>query len=188
MVDLSIVVCCYLQEEYVIEAFRSAKNQQFKGSFEVSIHHDHCAVGMGTGASAARNLAISLTSGRRIVILDADDRLPTNYAQTLWDGMEKHPHSFAGCPVQFVSGPTLVRFSLPNPGVYTLADLKDDLPIPVSSMFDRAAWREIDGYSCNWKACEDTEFWLRMLAFGYSYIHTEKTCLIKNNPDRKSVV
>lgn len=171
----------------MVEAWHSAKNQQFKGSFEVIIHHDHCSVGMGTGASNARNTAIGLTSGRRIVIIDADDRLPQNYAQTLWDGMEKHPRSFAGCPVHFISGPVLARFGLPAPGVYRQDDLRDDLPIPVSAMFDRSAWEEVGGYSLTFHACEDSEFWCRLLIADYKYVYSEKTCLLKNNPaDSKS--
>jgi glycosyltransferase involved in cell wall biosynthesis len=181
-VDVSICVTCYMQEKYVTDAFWSAKNQKFSGTFEVLMQHDNCHNGKGRGASEARNEIINIAKGNYIVLLDADDRLPTNYIQALWSSLDpEHNDEFAGCPVQFISGNKLERFGDLNPKAYKLRDFIYGCPIPVSAMFSKEMFRRVEGFDPKVLSQEDRNFWYSILKLGYSYVHTQSTCLLKNN-------
>lgn len=183
-VDVSILIGCYMQERWLDHAFWSATNQRFGGTFDVAIYHDHCSSGNGIGASWNRNRAIAAAAGKYIVLLDADDMLPVNYLQALWQAIlcassKTRKSAFAGCPVQFISGNVLERIGNLEDGIYALNGADGDLvkEVPLSAMFPRTALR----FDQEVAVMEDWDFWLALGAAGYSYVHTNYTCLLKNN-------
>src|SRR5215471_9406738 len=185
--DVTSIVGCFMQEQYVEKAYWSAVNQDYvAGDIEVIIYHDNCSIGQGTGASNARNTAIGQANHDWIICLDADDLLPSNYVSTLMNtGLEVMgwgPQWFVGCPVQFISGRDLARFGDAPTGGYGLKDFKASVPhIPAAAMFAKEAWRSVGGYEKGLPTMEDFEFWYRLMDAGCSYYHTTDTVLLKNN-------
>jgi glycosyltransferase involved in cell wall biosynthesis len=180
---VSIIVGCFMQEEYVAKAYWSAVNQDYP-NVEVIVNHDGCTGPKpGRGASAARNYAIEeIATGEYVICLDADDLLPSNYVSTLMEMMGGNDKCFAGCPVQFITGKTLARFGNMEYGEYGIDAFKYSVPqIPAAAMFPIQGWIQVFGYDTNMVTMEDFDFWYRLLSFGYSYYHTMDTCLLKTN-------
>lgn len=109
--DVSIIVPVYNSEQYIKRALDSALQQKFKGEFEVIIVNDGSSDTSGSvckeylaefydqliylehkenrGVSAARNTAMDLMRGEYFTFLDADDILPANAIQKMYDLAEE---------------------------------------------------------------------------------------------------
>ena len=106
--DISVIIPVYNKKEYVEQCLRSVLAQQF-GSFEVIAVDDGSTDGSGDicdriaaedprlrvahvangGVTAARRHGTGMASGRYITFADADDRMPQNALQRLFDAIER---------------------------------------------------------------------------------------------------
>lgn len=109
--DVSIIVPVYNSEQYIQRALDSALQQKFKGELEVIVVNDGSSDNSGSickeylaefydqliyleykenrGVSAARNTAMDLMRGEYFTFLDADDILPANAIQKMYDLAEE---------------------------------------------------------------------------------------------------
>jgi hypothetical protein len=184
---VSLINVCYLQEQYIADAYWSCKRQLCKVPTEAFIYHDNCLVGRGDGPATARNTASRFAKGNWLLFNDGDNYLPSNFIQTLWEAKEEVIHTYCdekliiGCPVQFISGRDLARISNRPPGVYELQDFQDSVDISISSLFPAAALDEVGGFEEKFTPAEDVEFWIKLMKKGYRYVQTWGTCLLKTN-------
>lgn len=116
------------------------------------------------GPAAARNLAISVSSGRYILPLDADDLIDATYVEKAVAVLDAQPEvGIVYCKADKFgaeSGP----WNLP---AYTLRELVIDNVIFVTSLFRRADWEQVGGFSeALTLGVEDYDFWIKIVALG----------------------
>lgn len=105
---VSIVIPVHNRTEYLADAIRSVKNQDYE-NYEVIVIDDGSTQNQEVikaicedhglkyfrqrkqGVSAARNMGIKVSSGEYIVFLDADDRILTHKLKSQAEFLEQHP-------------------------------------------------------------------------------------------------
>lgn len=116
------------------------------------------------GPAAARNLAISESSGRYILPLDADDLIAPSYVEKAVAVLDAEPQvGIVYCKAtKFGAGNG--PWNLPD---YTLRELVIDNVIFVTSLFRRDDWAKVGGFSESLKlGVEDYDFWVKIVASG----------------------
>lgn len=176
---LSIIIPCYNDERYINDAIRSVKNIKHKeweciivndGSTDKSedvilksIENDNrfrLVTTENNGVAKARNFGLSLASGDYCMFLDSDDILDSEYPAMAMRWMEKHPE----CPLYFggVKCVGIINESIfPKWNGYD-ALLKEPC-VFISAVLKKERALEIGGFSPDFDAFEDYEFWIRYL-------------------------
>jgi glycosyltransferase involved in cell wall biosynthesis len=105
--DVSVVIPCYRQAQFVRDALDSVAAQTFRGRVEVIVVDDGCPEGSGDvaaahpsrpivvrqtnrGVAGARNRGIQEARGARIAFLDADDRWYPEKLSRQVERMQRH--------------------------------------------------------------------------------------------------
>lgn len=187
---VSIVIPTYQSERTVGETITSALNQTY-GSTEIIVCIDgatdrsaaiaHAYGDLVTvveqqnkGLAEARNSAIRAASGELIAILDADDYFLPSYVEQAVSTWQR-----AGEGRRFVSsnGYLLSRsgilahrtiFARPRSDLRRQRILMLETNIAtIFSVFPRAMWEELDGFSAEMTAMEDYDFWARGVLSGW---------------------
>ncbi|HDN59943.1 MAG TPA: glycosyltransferase family 2 protein [Candidatus Marinimicrobia bacterium] len=187
---ISIIIPCYNHGAYLMEAIDSvlaSTLQDFEiivvddGSDEVKtinilseidssrtrvIHQEN------RGLSAARNAGISLSSGKYILCLDADDMI----TPTL---LEKSFHVLENCPEAGVVATPPQHFGDQNyiwrPIPFSFYQLLRENLLHASCLFRRDIWKAVGGYDENMRTgCEDWEFWIRVAKAGWKFARIDE--------------
>lgn len=184
---VSVVIPCYRQAHVLPEAVLSVLNQTFS-DWECIIVDDGCPDDAGMladaiarkhpgrvrvvhqsnrGVSEARNAGIRAARGRYILPLDADDRIaPEMLAKTV-AALEAHPSAaIAHTHVQHFGN----RNDVSSAGPLTLANAMTANLIPACSLYRRAVWDAVGGYSPSLACFEDWDFWLGALERGFEAV------------------
>lgn len=182
MTDVSVVIPCYNQGEYLPEAVASVKSQTHK-NLEIIIVDDGsddaetsdiCNAFAGPdvrvvttsnqGLAAARNNGIALASGTYILPLDADDRIAPEYIAKALEVLERESDvGIVYCKARLF-GAVEGEWHLPD---YSLEEILKDNVIFCSALFRRKDWEVVGGYDpgmvYGW---EDYDFWLSLIERG----------------------
>jgi glycosyltransferase involved in cell wall biosynthesis len=180
---VSVIVPCYKQSQYLIEALDSVRAQTYP-HVEVIIacgdedsrtvaHEWIASVGLALGSSLgpvtilsgldkgladARNRAIAQAKGRYIACLDADDRWDPSYLEKVVHASpESAELSVTTCDMQHFGERTdyLVL------GEYTHEKIKDACYLLVCSLYSRKLWELVGGYENSIFGYEDHDFWIK---------------------------
>lgn len=116
------------------------------------------------GPAAARNRAIAASTGRYILPLDADDLIDPGYVEKAVAVLDVQPQvGVVYCKADKFgaeNGPWLLP-------AYSLRELAIDNVIFVTSLFRRADWEAVGGFSESLKhGVEDYDFWVKLVALG----------------------
>jgi len=114
--------------------------------------------------SGARNKGISLSNGKYIMPLDADDKIDMSYVQKAVEVIENNRSIGVvfckGVLFGVQSGP----FNLPE---YSLDYMLIGNTVFATALFSKADWEKVGGYSEGLKSgLEDYDFWLSFLELG----------------------
>lgn len=185
---VSIVITSYNYAHYLPDAIKSALNQSAK--CEVVVVNDgskdntaEVAKSFGDsivfvdqpnqGVAAARNNGIAASTGDYIICLDADDMLDPMYAQIMLDAMKADRGlgiAYSGLRLLDDKGNVRSNEWPPEFRFEIMADPK--IPpsscIHCASMFRRKMFDRAGGYRQVYAPAEDTEFWVRGLANGFT--------------------
>jgi glycosyltransferase involved in cell wall biosynthesis len=181
MPKVSIIITCYNLGAYLEEALSSALAQTYP-DVEVMLIDDgstdpatiallerlpsHPRLGVlrtaNQGVARARNYAITQASGTYILPLDGDDRLLPTYVEQGVAILDRSPEAgFVGCHYRTFGE----REAYCQPASYDLPGLLVENTVPVASLFRRACWEQVGGYSAE-VAIEDWDLWLSILELG----------------------
>lgn len=183
---VSIIIPCFNDGAYLYEAVASARAQTYS-ECEIIVVNDHsndvhtCAVlnqlaeeGIpiietpegAQGQPIARNTAISHARGAYILPLDADDKIAPSYVEKAVRCMEMQPNvRICTCKVAFFG----LRHGLwkrkSPPDLWGLLSLTE--PVICTSLFRRADWETVGGYSeILHLGHEDAGLWIALLELG----------------------
>jgi hypothetical protein len=112
-----------------------------------------------------RNSGISLSKGRYILPIDADDEIEVGYIDGIIRVFEQHPEAdlvYSNTRIQRADGVSVVV----SPGKFSLGHLIHNNQIVISSAFTRFMWEEAGGYSTNVVGYEDWDLWVRLAYLG----------------------
>ncbi|WP_213520195.1 glycosyltransferase [Nonlabens sp.] len=180
MVDVSVIVPCYNQGEYLDDSLQSVFNQGFEnweciiiddGSTDnsaviasqwVAKDHRFKLVSINNaGVSNARNQGIDNAQGTFILPLDADDYINSNYLERAVAIFKNTPTYKVVYGKAMLVGDKQGLWELPS---FNLKALALANTIYVSAMFKKEDYLRIGGYDLTMdKGLEDWEFWIRLL-------------------------
>lgn len=124
------------------------------------------------GVAAARNNGISASTGDYIICLDADDMLRPEYVETLLPFFKADRGlgvAYTGMELKTPEGYRVNQW--PPDFKWEIMTQVENPPascIPCAAMFRKEMWRKAGGYNQIYAPAEDTEFWVRGLAYGYT--------------------
>lgn len=180
---VSIIIPCYNNWEHIEMAVNSAIAQDYP-NFEIIVIDDGSdektkgilrsiepkvsllITQKNKGASIARNLGISQSSGKYILPLDGDDYIDRTYCRKAVEIFENNIEAkIVTCYVRRF-GENIEEFIVEYPDSKLQNFLKYNHAIG-NSLFKKADWESVGGYDIKMtKGYEDWEFFIRILAKG----------------------
>ncbi len=182
MPEISVIIPCYNQGQYIDEAVESVLAQSFE-DYEIIIINDgstdkytaellkdynmpktRVIHSSNQGLSAARNRAVTAAGGKYILPLDADDKIGKDYLIKASEMLNRERDiGIIYCESEFF-GDRKGRWNLPE---YTLEKMLLENLIFASAFFRKKDWQKVGGYNSNMKAgWEDWDFWLSIIDLG----------------------
>ena len=126
------------------------------------------------GVSAARNYAISMSSGEYILPIDADDKISPDFLSLAADYLDRHSNTkVVGAEGEYFGAKTGKWKVAP----FSLSLLARKNMIAVSSMFRRSDFDKTQGYNELFPVREDWDLWLSIFAQGGDFYRIPKACL-----------
>jgi glycosyltransferase involved in cell wall biosynthesis len=182
---VSIIIPCYNDGRYLMEAVRSAQAQTYP-NVEIIVVDDHStdratlesfetlrrqSVSVFAtrdnvkGPSAARNAGIIAASGKYILPLDSDDRIDPGYVEKAVAVLDAQPNvGICYCKARFF-GLKQGQWNLPP---YSWEKMLTENVIFATAVFRKADWERVGGYDENLVyGLEDYAFWMRLIASGH---------------------
>jgi glycosyltransferase involved in cell wall biosynthesis len=182
MPEVSVIIPCYNQGQYIDEAVESVLAQSFD-DYEIIIINDGSTDkytsellknysrpktkiihSSNHGLPAARNMAISEASGKFILPLDADDKIGKDYLIKASEILNKDRDiGILYCAAELF-GDKNGKWNLPD---YTIEKILIENMIFATAFFRKEDWQKVGGYNPNMKAgWEDWDFWLSIISLG----------------------
>jgi glycosyltransferase involved in cell wall biosynthesis len=181
--EISVIVPCYKQAEFLDECINSVIEQTFQnweciiiddGSPDNTeeVSKEWCKKDprikyykkINEGVSKARNYGISLAVGKYILPLDADDKIGKQYMELALQYFRKDNNvKVVYCRAELF-GNMRGEFHLQE---YSYKKLLTNCMIFCSAFFPKTEWERIGGYDTSMaEGAEDWEFWINMLSNG----------------------
>lgn len=176
---VSVIVTCYNLEKYLDECLRSIRDQTVKPD-EVILVHDGCehpvgGVGVSTlireyniGVAKTRDQGFKISSGDKILFVDADDVLPEHFIEKCLE--VKADIVYPSCLLWSHWGVS----DFPNvwheaPKKIKMKDMLNQNEVIVTSLMNRKVYEKIGSFDPELKVFEDWEFFLRALKAGFTF-------------------
>jgi glycosyltransferase involved in cell wall biosynthesis len=189
---ISIVIPCYNQSHYLMDAVESILCQTFK-DFEVIIVNDGSTDSTqdlaqtilqdnpnfqiqlisqeNSGLSATRNTGISVARGKYILPLDADDAIAPTMLEECCEILDKHP----SISIVYTARKDFGEVEqIVCAGKFELEYIKYFNQISYCSMYRKQVWMDVAGYRINMKVSEDWDFWVAAASRGYMGHYIQK--------------
>lgn len=182
MEKVSVIMPCYNDGKYIIEAIESVKAQTYTnweliiiddGSDDeetVNIIKEICDERITTlhtkhlRPAGARNYGISNAKGKYILPVDSDDRIDPSYIEKAVKVIESDDKIGVVYCEADLFGEKSGKWELPS---YSFNSMLLDNIVFVTALFYKDDWKKIGGFNTNMAAgMEDYDFWLGILGLG----------------------
>ena len=177
-VDVSVIVTCYLKEEFLNECLESIKRQTRQPK-EIILVHDACENPMAhviattiilpenVGVAKARDIGFNYSTGKLILFVDGDDVLSPDYlekmALVIADGAD------ITYPDIYIWNEESPELSVPEMKITSRYIKKlSRMPVPVTSLMKREVYEKLNGFK-EMEVLEDVDFFIRALCKGYTF-------------------
>ena len=195
MVDVSIIIPCYNQGEFLKDSVGSALAQTFKDC-EVIVVDDgsddertKAAISKlppqvrvlrteNRGLPAARNHGIAVAAGEFICCLDADDMLHRNYVSATAAALKSDTSGEYGIVTTGVRNFGVETGTWRTSGFDTVRLLLGNC-LHVASLFRKRCWEEVGGYDETLAGYQDWEFWISIIEKGYKWVCIEDELFLR---------
>lgn len=180
MPQISIIVPCYNQAQYLPEALQSVSDQSFS-DWECIIVNDGSPDNTESvakewcnndsrfkylkkengGLSSARNAGINMAKGEWILPLDADDKIGKDYLKLTIDVMATQPEpGIIYCKADYFG----IKDGTWNLEPFDKRNFLIRNQIFCTAFFKKEDWSKVGGYDVNFRnGREDWEFWINLL-------------------------
>lgn len=182
MPEISVIIPCFNQGQYIDEAVESVLAQSYK-DFEIIIVNDGSTdeytnqiirnydrpktkviQTLNQGLASARNRAIKESNGKYILPLDADDKIGTDYLSKAFEIFHKESNIGIIYCEAVLFGDRKGKWNIPD---YNLETMLLRNFIFASAFFRKEDWKKVGGYNPNMKSgWEDWDFWLSIIELG----------------------
>lgn len=184
MKKISVIIPCYNQYEYLLDAVKSVVSSTYK-NWEIIIVNDGSTEKTAqefqdmlkpfdniilinqknSGVCAARNNGIIKATGEYILPLDADDKIADTYIEKAVSILEQNPDiGIVYCEAEFFGTGQNKKWNL-KPA--TLSNMLIQNRIFPSGIYRKSKFLEVGGYKKEMKlGCEDWDFWLSIIETG----------------------
>lgn len=181
--EVSIIVPCYKQAQYLDEALQSVLDQTYS-DWECIVVNDGSpdltektvkkwlnkdarfkyAYQQNRGLSSARNLGISMATGNFILPLDADDKIARDYVELSLAAFKEEPsYKVVYCKAEKFGSQRGEWKMQP----FSLYNLSRKNMIFCSAFFRKKDWEQVGGFDTNMvHGFEDWDFWISLLKDG----------------------
>ena len=179
---VSVIMPCYNDGKYIIEAVESLCKQTYKeieliiiddGSDDpymidilnsLNFHNIHIIHTDHIKPAGARNEGIKISSGKYILPLDADDIIEPEYIEKAVEVLENHPEvGIVYCHADLFGAASGI-WNIPD---YSFKKELFDNCIFVTSLFRKKDWETVGGFCTDFiYGMEDYDFWLSILELG----------------------
>jgi hypothetical protein len=188
--EVSVVIPCYNQGEFLHAAIRSVFRQDYD-SWEIIVVDDGStdprtrAVLRGLhyprtriirqrnqGLPAARNSGMRAARGRFLVPLDSDDELGTAFLSSTMEALDARPAAgFAHTWTRLFGNQKLIWIDRP----YNPYQLLLSTSVVGCALIRKEAWQQVGGYDTDRRAGnEDWDLWIRMLEAGWEQVEVPR--------------
>ena len=202
---VSVIIPCYNLGQYLNEAVDSVLSQTFR-DFEIIIvndgstdeytndligHYDRPKTKVlctdNQGLSSARNNGINIAEGEYVCCLDADDKYHPDFLKKTVDIMCRDGNKKVGFVTTWVQ--TFgERHFLWKPDHHNPIRLAIENTVHVASLYRRECWERVGGYAANLAGgYEDWNFWISIVAIGYTWDCVEDTLFYYRKRKRSMV-
>ncbi|MEP6485797.1 glycosyltransferase [Microcoleus vaginatus GB2-A3] len=195
---VSVIIPCYNQSHFLVEAVTSVINQTYK-NWEIIIVNDGSLDTTSTvaknaiaanpqhqirlieqanqGISMARNTGIAAANGQYIMPLDADDILAPNALSCLLEiCLKSKVPCIAFGSYQLFGGNE--NHTIPSYDLYSPKKIKQFNMICTSSLYHKSVWNLVNGYKAEMKeGYEDWEFWVNCHKHSIPFLGTREIVL-----------
>ena len=184
MKKVSVVIPCFNQSAYLLDAVYSVMNSTYK-NIEVIVVNDGSTDKtpdeisnllapfeniilinqQNSGVCTARNNGINKASGEYILPLDADDKIAETYIEKAISVLENNPNiGIVYCEAEFFGNEKNKKWNL-KPA--TLSNMLVQNRIFPSGVYRKSKFLEVGGYKKEMElGCEDWELWLSIIETG----------------------
>ncbi|MDR0824351.1 MAG: glycosyltransferase family 2 protein [Prevotella sp.] len=180
MTQISIIVPCYNQAQYLPECLQSVIDQTYS-DWECIIVNDGSPDNTeevalewiakdsrikyikkeNGGLSSARNTGIEIAIGKWILPLDSDDKIGNKYLEFATEVIESNPNIGLVYANAYMFGDQNCAWKLPP---YSFKAMLRSNMIYCSALYKKEDWLTVGGYDSKMKhGWEDWEFWINML-------------------------
>lgn len=179
---VSVIIPCFNAGAFIEETIASVRSQTFK-DFEVIVVDDgsddhetirlldtYATTGVrlvrtaNCGVAAARNTAITASSGRYILPLDADDLIAPDFLEKTVSILEQQPEIGIAGTDALLFGAVNEISHLPE---FSAQRLLSENLLFATSLFRKSDWLKVGGYCAAMRyGWEDWEFWIAMTGRG----------------------
>lgn len=179
----SVIIPTYNRADFLKIAIESVLNQSFK-NFQLVIVDDGSTdrtkalinsyqdnrllytYSQNRGVSSARNLGISLSTGKYLSFLDSDDRFRNDKLQITYNTIKEHPEIkiFHSEEIWYQNGRLLgqkIYHKKPKGFVFETAVKLCSIGLS-TAVINRSVFVEFGNFDETLAACEDYDFWLRV--------------------------
>ncbi len=182
---ISIIIPCYNQGQYILDAISSVEQYPDKSVYEIIIINDgsadensikvlksleekgyHVLNQDNQGLSMARNNGIAIAKGKYILPLDADNKIRTGYIDKGIHILNTHPEVGVVYGNSQRFGDTIEVF---KPGNFILKKLMFENYIDACVILRKKVWEETGGYDKMLSAYEDWDFNLCAFELGWKF-------------------
>lgn len=210
-VDVSVIVPTFNYAHFLLNCLGSINAQTFKGNVEVIVVDD-CSTddtqevlseltarprlqvirhSENRGLCNALNTGHERAKGKYAINVDADNMLPLDALETLYDAMEAKPWidvASGGLARYDKDGKHSIQTDWPFRSVDPAGQLNHLNQVPSTSMMRRRSFERLGGYRVRQNKNEDGEYWCRAISAGLRFERvTDKPVLIyRFHGDNKS--
>lgn len=173
--NVLIWITCRDYERYLGTAVLSAFGQTHHCCVHVA--HDDCGGGSPVGVGANRNRVMEYVDRLRpklpfewVLFLDADDQIPRDYVETLYEIGARENADVVACDAQKFGDETdLIQVMTP----ITYETLLEYNTVHCSALIRLAFFRQYGGYDETMNSFEDWELWLRFARNGARFEYSQ---------------